>query len=112
MATLEVSDQTMEKIKKQFNIETGEIINSFDEMIGKKYFFRTVTYHLIGKVVRKFESIICLEKACWVADSGRFTQAIKNGELDEVEILGNWYLNVDTVTDFGPWAHDLPTKQK
>lgn len=38
--------------------------------------------------------------------------AIKEGKLIELEPLGTWYFNIDTVTDFGPWKHSLPTEQK
>ena len=83
---------------------------------GKSYFFRTVTYHIIGTVVRECKEIgtgiYCLKDASWVADSGRFMQAIKDGKLSEVEPVGDWYINIQSVTDFGPWNHLLPMEQK
>ena len=82
------------------------------EILGKCFFFRTVTYHILGKVVDVHENILELENASWVADSGRFMNAIKEGKLNEIEPLGKWFVNLDTVTDFGPWVHDLPTEQK
>ena len=53
--------------------------------IGKKLFIRTVTYHLTGKVEKVMGNFLQLSTAAWVADSGRFMQAIENGELKEVE---------------------------
>ena len=83
------------------------------DLVGKNYFFRTVTYHMLGKVVGVSGSFVQLEGAVWVADSGRFADAIKNGTLTEVEPLcSTWYVNMETVTDFGEWIHDLPTVQK
>lgn len=83
------------------------------ELVGNSYFFRTVTYHLVGKVVAEYaDNIIELEDASWVADSGRFMQAIKDGELNEVEPVGKAYINLKSVTDFFPWAHALPEEQK
>lgn len=80
--------------------------------IGKAYFFRTVTYHTIGKVVKVNGNFIQLENASWIADSGRFMQAIKDGVLNEVEPVGESNINLDTVVDFFPWKHALPTVQK
>ncbi|MDI6808505.1 MAG: hypothetical protein QME66_05920 [Candidatus Eisenbacteria bacterium] len=83
------------------------------DLIGNSYFFRTVTYHLIGKVVAQHpNNIIELADASWIADSGRFMQAIKDGVLNEVEPVGVAYLNLKSVTDFFPWVHPLPSMQK
>ena len=83
------------------------------KLVGNAYFFRTVTYHLVGKVVAQHGGgIIELDEASWVADSGRFMQAIKSGTLNEVEPVGKAYLNLKSVTDFFPWVHELPQSQK
>jgi len=83
------------------------------KLIGNSYFFRTVTYHLVGRVVAQHAGgLIELDEASWVADSGRFMQAIKSGTLSEVEPVGKAYINLRAVTDFFPWAHALPSEQK
>ena len=83
------------------------------KLAGKSYFFRTVTYHLVGKVVAEHANgLLELEDASWVADSGRFMNAIKSGTLNEVEPVGKAYINLKSVTDFFPWVHALPTEQK
>jgi len=80
--------------------------------VGKCWFFRTVTYHVIGRVIEVIGGkLLLLEEASWVADSGRFMNAIKKGTLSEVEPLGDWGVNIDATTDFGPWLHALPTEQ-
>ena len=112
MPTLEVSQETYEKIKDQLKVEEKVDLKSLEDMVGKKFFFRTVTYHTVGRVVRMIGHIAVLEDASWVADSGRFTQAIKNGTLSEVEPVGECYLNTQTIVDFFPWKHDLPKEQK
>lgn len=113
MPNIEVSEETFAKIKDQFAGEF-EVINleSLEDLVGKKLFIRTVTYHLVGKVEKIVGNIIQLSTASWVADSGRFMNAIKNGELDEVEPLGEWFINFNSVVDFGEWKHVLPTQQK
>lgn len=112
MRTIEISEETYEKIKEQLTEEEQQDVSCLDDMIGGSYFFRTVTYHIVGKVVRRFGMILQLESASWVADSGRFMNAIKNGELDEVEPTGSCFLNLNTVTDFYSWKHKLPKEQK
>lgn len=76
--------------------------------IGGKYFFRTVTYHLVGKVEKQIEGFLILSNASWVADSGRFGKAIETGLLNEVEFVGDAILNQETITDAFPWKHELP----
>ena len=111
MKTIEVSEEIYEKIKDQLCGEVEEI-NSYEDMIGKKYFFRTVTFHWVGKVEKKIGDFFELSGASWVADSGKFMQAITEGTLHEVEPVGKAFVNIKTVTDFIPWKHALPTEQK
>ena len=109
--TIEVSDETYQKIKQQLGADSFKDIQSLQDMVGEKYFFRTVTYHMTGRVKKVIGSILELENAAWIADSGRFMNAIKEGKLNEVEPVGRAYLNVDTVVDFFPWKFPLPEKQ-
>jgi hypothetical protein len=110
--TIEISEETWLKIKDQVEVEGGKEINKYEDLVGGKYYFRTVTYHLVGEVKKIVGRFAYLNGASWVADSGRFMNAIKNGTLDEVEPVGDAYVNIDTVTDFFPWTHKLPTEQK
>jgi hypothetical protein len=81
--------------------------------IGKSYFIRTVTYHLVGKVTKYAQGgFLMLSDASWIADSGRFTQAIKDGKLNEVEPVGDAIVNLAAITDAFPWLHALPAAQK
>lgn len=109
--TIEISDETYEKIKLQLCAEDKEI-NSLKDLVGEKFFFRTVTYHLTGKVKKVIGKLIELEDAAWIADSGRFMDCIKYGKLNEVEPVGTAFINVDSLTDFFPWKHQLPKDQK
>ena len=109
--TIEVSDETYDKIKTQLGDESFKDIESLKDMVGEKYYFRTVTYHLTGRVKKVIGSILELENAAWIADSGRFMNAIKEGTLSEVEPVGRAYINIQSVTDFFPWKHKLPEKQ-
>jgi hypothetical protein len=109
--TLEVSDETWEKIKDQVG-NTDKVLNGLDDMIGSSWFFRTVTYHLVGRVTNRVGGFFYLEQASWVADSGRFMQAIRDGVLSEVEPVGVALVNISAITDMFPWKHSLPKDQK
>jgi hypothetical protein len=112
MKTIQVSEETYELIKNQLKQEEKIDISSLEDLVGKKFFFRTVTYHLIGLVSKVVGNFLILENASWIADSGRFMNALKEGKLNEVEPCGTAFLNVSTLTDFFPWNHELPKDQK
>lgn len=112
MKTLQVSEETYEKIKEQLEAEELVDVSSLDDLVGQKFFFRTVTYHLVGKVKKRIGTFFELENASWVADSGRFMNAIKEGTLDEVEPVGKAWVNLSSMVDFFPWTHKLPEEQK
>ena len=68
--------------------------------IGESYFFRTVTYHYTGKITKINGRFLMLENASWIADSGRFADAIKNEEFDEVEPYDRpVILNMEMIVD-------------
>jgi hypothetical protein len=77
---------------------------------GNKVFLRTVTYHHVGEVVKLEDGFLHLKDASWVADSGRFSVALEEGSLSEVELVGDVAVNLSTVVDVFPWEHDLPTE--
>lgn len=90
--------------------------------IGRNYFFRLATYHNIGRVVAIYPREIVLETACWVADSGRWAEAIQDGTLNEVEPYPDFQedgktpfkviINRSFIVDSCDWIHELPRKQK
>ena len=53
--------------------------------IGGTYFIRTVTHHLTGRLTKVSEHELVIEDAAWIADDGRFAEAVKSGEFGEVE---------------------------
>lgn len=112
MKELKVTDEMYEKIKHLVE-EDKNFKADFESKIEEKLFIRTVTYHSVGRVKRIFaEEFLELEDASWVADSGRFMNAIKEGILDEVEPVGQVYVNIKSIIDFFPWNHELPKEQK
>ena len=53
--------------------------------IGQPYLIRTVTMIDTGRVVAVTQQEIILEDAAWIADTGRFSDAIAKAEFGEVE---------------------------
>ena len=109
---IEISDETYSRIKEQLLEDEKIDISNYDDLVGHSFFFRTVTYHLIGKVVKRIGMFLQLENASWVADSGRFMNTIKEGKLNEVEPVETAFVNLESVTDFFPWKHTLKQEQK
>ena len=112
MKTINVSDETYEIIKDQLAETEKFDISCYDDFIGRKLFFRTVTYHILGKVTKRIGSFLQLEDAYWIAYSGRFMQFIQEGKADEVEPIGEMLINIESVTDIIPWRHKLLKEQK
>jgi len=59
--------------------------------IGDTWFIRTVTHHLVGvlKDVGQQELVLKGGTVMWIADDGRFTEAIEKGEFSETEVYGD-----------------------
>ena len=53
--------------------------------IGKNYFIRTVTHHYTGRLLSVGKQELVIADAAWIADDGRFTQAVKDAAFNEVE---------------------------
>lgn len=88
--------------------KAGELIE-----VGKAYLFRTVTHIELGKVESIHGDFVRLVKASWVADTGRYHDCLKNGELNEVEPYPDYtVVNLSSLINFAPWNHELPTQQK
>ena len=53
--------------------------------IGKSYFIRTISHHFTGRLVAVHEHELVITDAAWIADDGRFAQAVASGSFNEVE---------------------------
>jgi hypothetical protein len=56
-----------------------------DWQIGKMYFIRTVTLYYVGRLIAIDAQDFTLDQCAWVADTGRFSEAMRTGKLNEVE---------------------------
>jgi len=113
MPQIEVSEEELKQIKDKLGI-VGKEICSYEDFVGDKMFFRTVTYHALGEVKKIVGKFVHLKNASWVADTGRFMNFIKDGvqENSEIEPVGEMFLNLDTVVDMFIINFKLPKEQK
>lgn len=82
--------------------------------IGKGYLIRTVTMTNTGRLVAVTEQELVLEDCSWVADTGRFCDALKNGKFNEVEPFppGKVIIGRGAIVDACVVNFDLPREQK
>lgn len=106
---LETLEQKVES--KKSDIEYQKLELPFK--VGQAYFIRTVTYFATGKVKAIVGQFLVLDDAAWIADTGRFREAIMKGVLNEVEpVEVDMFVNVNSITDAFVWTHKLPREQK
>lgn len=93
-------------MKKQSEILAWEI--------GKQYFIRTVTHYNVGRLVAVTDTDLILDNAAWVADTGRFADALKSGDFKEIEPFPAGRINVSrsAYIDACIYLGQLPLSQK
>ncbi len=108
--------QELEELEKQVaskrsDIEYKQLDCPFK--IGEAYFIRTVTYFATGRIKAIVGNFLVLDDAAWIADTGRFREAIMKGILSEVEpVEVDMFVNLNSITDAFSWKHKLPREQK
>lgn len=83
--------------------------------ISGDVFIRTVTFSYTGTVTAVSDDWIALADAAVIYDTGRFADAMKSGELSEVEPYPNGQTVLIArggIIDVTEWPHDLPRTQK
>ena len=85
MTAINIDELTLGQIKQLRSMLGGERSSDHPYEIGAGYFIRTVTFHLTGRLVEVTEQELVIEDAAWIADDGRFADAIKTGAFSEVE---------------------------
>lgn len=83
---MDIDNLTVKEIKhiqSLLKVSSSEVGHPYK--IGRNYFIRTVTHHFTGKLVKVTAKELVLESAAWIADDGRFYDALKTGKLSEIE---------------------------
>ncbi len=87
---MEINDLTIRQVKEVSQMFNQNTTADHPWKIGKKYFIRTVTMHLTGELVLISKQELVLKNAAWIADSGRFNEALKDiNNCSEVEPFQN-----------------------
>jgi hypothetical protein len=79
---------------------------------GKNVYVRTLTFHYTGRVVQGDAHSLVLEDAAWIADSGRFGEALLSGRLNEIEPFPAGLVYVSAIVDITEWKHALPREAR
>jgi len=81
--------------------------------VGKNYVIRTVTMIQVGKLIEVTDKELVMSDCAWVADTGRWTNFLKDGSVNEVEpFQDDVIVGRGSVIDATIWKHDLLRKQK
>lgn len=81
-------------------------------LIGKNVFVRTVTNYYTGRLA-SCEGWLHLEEAAWIADTGRFADALATGTFSEIEPFpADCWIGAGSVIDISEWCHELPRRQQ
>ena len=83
---MDLDDLTIGEVKQMQTMFGEKGAEGHPYQIGKNYFIRTVTHHYTGRLVEVFKNELVLENAAWIADDGRFQQALEKCEYNEVEM--------------------------
>ncbi len=86
-------------------------------IIGKSYFVRTVTMATVGKLKAVYDEMLVFESASWIADTGRFNDALKKGfhalESAEIELfINDVFVSRSAIVDATEYTVQLPTSSK
>lgn len=101
----------IKEIKSMFGGCTAQDSNPY--RVGEKYLIRTVTHYYIGVLKAVYQQELLLSSASWIADTGRYYDALKKGTLNEVEpIIGDAIIGRGSIIDAVQWAYDVPKDQK
>jgi len=99
------------EITKLLNGES--CLTDFPEPVGQNIFIRTVTLYYTGKLKNVCGNFLTLEKAAWIADTGRFYDFLKEGKANEVEpFIDDVHIPLSSIIDVTKWNKQLPQEQK
>lgn len=110
---MNIDELTLGQLKQiQRMCGTKEILNQ-PFKVGEKYFIRTATFFHLGRLKEISNKWLILEDACWVADTGRFYDFLKDGKCNEYESFqDDVFIPLDSVIDITKWKHELFKGQK
>ena len=85
MNPINIEDLTLKQVRELQSLTNQQQSQTHPFQIGANYFIRTVTYHYTGRLKAVHQHELVLEDAAWIADDGRFSEALSKCEFAEVE---------------------------
>ncbi len=76
---------TLGELRQLKGVLDGDAVKKHPYKIGEKYMIRTVTMFFTGRLVAVYDDELVIEDAAWIADTGRWNNALRTGEFNEVE---------------------------
>jgi hypothetical protein len=81
--------------------------------LGKQYLIRCVTHYYLGRLCSVTDTDLVLDDASWIADTGRFYDALSKGTLNECEpFISPVIISRMSIVDATEWKHKLLRDQK
>lgn len=81
--------------------------------IGNPVLVRSVTHYYTGRIVLVTKDELVLDDAAWIADTGRFSDALTTGVFGEVEpFVHPVAVGRGAIVDVTDWTHELPRTKK
>mgnify|MGYP007080472048 CR=1 FL=1 len=109
---ININELTISDIKTIQSLFSSKQENS-PYKIGQAYLIRTVTHHYTGIIKSVGDKELVLSSAAWIADDGRYFDALRDGTLNEIEpIIGDAIIGRGSIIDAVEWKHACPTEQK
>jgi hypothetical protein len=114
---MSINDMTIGEFKELQSIFGGNNSKGHFVEAGKAYLFRTVTCIELGLVTEVRGEHVKIEQASWIADTGRYHDALRDGietqSNSEIEPYPDYdIVNMGAVVNYAPYNHPLPTVQK
>ncbi len=110
---MKIDDMTIGELKQILSMVPTEASTLEPWVLGQKYLIRTVTHYATGRLIFVGLQELVLEDAAWIADTGRYSDALLKGELTEVEPSnGPKIIGRGSIIDAELWQHELPKEQQ
>lgn len=111
---MDLENLTFKEIKEIQSLLGSSRVIKHPYQIGKNYFIQTVTHYYTGCLLEVLTNELILENAAWIADTGRFSDFIKDGKFNEVEPYpsGKLIIGRGSLIQAFEWPHKLPREQK
>jgi hypothetical protein len=94
-----------QQIASMFSV--GSVCRPSPFKVGEKYLIRTVTHIQTGRIKEVVGDFLVLDDAAWIADTGRFHDALKTGELNEIEpFVSGCIVSQNAIIDAAVWERE------